>query len=129
MGDRKIMESIYNFKTNIPQYEPKEPPKNGVRDCVDTSKAMELRRRINEATTLTDDEKAFLLMAATRHYKFNYGNIANYYASANPEMQELMEESALVIIDIDDAIANGYTTLNKKIKDIITQRVGENNEG
>ena len=119
------MESIYNFKVNIPQYEPKEPPKNGVRDCIDTKKAKELREKIKNATGITDDEKAFLYAAATRHYKFNYSNIANYYASASPEMQELMEDSALVIIDLDDAIAKGYATLNKRIKDIITKRVGE----
>lgn len=119
------MNSIYNFKTNIPQYEPKEPPKNGVRDCIDTKKAKELREHIKNSTSLTEDEKAFLIMASTRHYKFNYSKIADYYACASPEMQELMEESALVIIDIDDAIANGYTSLNKKVKDILTERVGE----
>lgn len=44
------MNSIYNFKTNIPQYEPKEPPKNGVRDCIDTKKAKELREHIKKST-------------------------------------------------------------------------------
>ena len=121
----EITESIYNFKVDIPQYEPKEPPKNGVRDCIDTRKAKELRKKIDNATGITDDEKAFLYAAATRHYKFNYSNIANYYASASPEMQELMEDSALVIIDLDDAIVKGYASLNKRIKNIITQRVGE----
>ena len=43
------MDSIYNFKMNIPQYEPKEPPKNGVRDCIDTKKAKELREHIKNA--------------------------------------------------------------------------------
>ena len=66
------MNSIYNFKTNIPQYEPKEPPKNGVRDCIDTKRARELREHIKSSTSLTEDEKAFLIMASTRHYKFNY---------------------------------------------------------
>ena len=121
------MDSIYNFKMNIPQYEPKEPPKNGVRDCIDTKKAKELREHIKNAEGLTDDERAFLIAASTRHYKFNYGKIADYYACASPQMQKLMEESALVIIDIDDAIANGYTSLSKKIQNIITQRVGEEN--
>lgn len=34
-------------------------------------------------------------------------------------MQELMEESALVIIDINDAIRNGYVTASRKIDSII----------
>lgn len=123
------IESMYNFKVNIPQYEPTTPPKNGVRDCIDTTKAKELRKKIKCATNITEDEELFLIAATTRHYKFNYGKIADYYASASPEMQRLMEDSALVIIDIDDAIAKGYTSLNKKVKDIITQRVGVNNEG
>lgn len=122
------MESIYNFNVNIPQYEPKESPKNGVRDCIDTKKAKELREKIKNATGITDDERAFLYAAATRHYKFNYSNIANYYASASPEMQELMEDSALIIIDVDDAIAKGYANLSKKIRDILKIRTGVNNE-
>lgn len=115
------MDSIYNFKVNIPQYEPKEPPKNGVKDCVDTTKVKELRAKIDSAN-ITDEEKAFLKVAASRHYKFNYSKIADYYACATPEMQELMEDSALVIIDIEDAIAKGYMSLNKKVKEILSER-------
>jgi len=32
-------------------------------------------------------------------------------------MQELMEKSALVIIDVDNAIANGYATLMGEVLD------------
>ena len=71
-------------------------------------------------------EKQFLLACATRHYVFNYSKIADYYASASKEMQELMEDSALVIIDFDDAIAKGYVKLNKRIEDILEKRVGDN---
>ena len=46
---------------------------------------------------------------------FNYRNIAEYYAHATPEMQRLMEKNALVIIDVDDAIANGYAKLSDDI--------------
>ena len=34
-------------------------------------------------------------------------------------MQRLMEQSALVIIDIDDAIANGYVKLSKDIQELL----------
>ena len=33
-------------------------------------------------------------------------------------MQELMEQTALVIIDYDDAIKNGYVRLSKRLKEL-----------
>jgi hypothetical protein len=39
-------------------------------------------------------------------------------------MQILMEKSALVIIDIDDAIANGYVKLTKAVEDLIAEGGG-----
>ena len=50
----------------------------------------------------------FLIRAANRHIVFNYKKIAEYYPHATPEVQKLMERSALVIIDINDAIHYGY---------------------
>ena len=64
-------------------------------------------------------------MAAYRHTKFNYKNIAEYYAHANKEMQGLMEDSALVIIDFDKAIENGYVKLSE---DIANQYKTEHND-
>ena len=64
-------------------------------------------------------------MAASRHIVFNYAKIADYYAHADKEMQELMEQSALVILDIDDAIANGYVKLSKDIEKLISESKGE----
>lgn len=63
--------------------------------------------------------KAFLRKAATRHYAFNYKNIAEYYAHAPAEIQELMEESALVIIDYNNAIRNGYVQLSEDLKSLV----------
>ena len=68
---------------------------------------------------MTEEEKKFLLAAATRHLVFNYSKIANYYAHSSKEVQELMEDSALVILDIDDAIAKGYVKLSKNIEKIM----------
>ena len=79
----------------------------------------------NLNSNVTKLEKQFLIAAATRHYCFNYSKIADYYAYASPEMQELMEDSALVIIDFNDAIAKGYVKLNKRIEDILEERIGD----
>ena len=73
-------------------------------------------------------KKEFLLLAATRHIVFQYSKIADYYAHSNKEMQRLMEQSALVIIDFDDAIANGYVKLSKNIKDIMEKTGRPTNE-
>ena len=68
---------------------------------------------------VTDQEKKFLIEAAKRHTVFNYRLIAEYYATASKEMQGLMERSALVIIDVNNAIANGYMELSERIKKIM----------
>jgi len=47
----------------------------------------------------------------------NFELIANYYAHASKECQELMEDSALVIIDFEKALEKGYVTLSDKISD------------
>lgn len=59
--------------------------------------------------------------AATRHIVFNYERIADYYASASKEVQELMEQSALVIIDFDKAIEQGFVQLNDKMRMLYEQ--------
>lgn len=63
----------------------------------------------------SDEEKEFLCMAAYRHIVFDYTKIAEFYAAASEECQALMERSALVIIDIENAIANGYVTMSEAI--------------
>ena len=87
-------------------------------DMLDTDKSKELIAEI-EQSGVSEDEKTFLIAAAQRHNVFNYRNIAEYYAHATPEMQQLMEKSALVIIDVDNAIANGYATLMADVLDMM----------
>ena len=84
-------------------------------ELTEEDKTIDLETEI-KASGVTDAEKEFLLKAAQRHRVFNYRNIAEYYAQASPEMQELMEKSALVIIDYEDAIANGYVRLSERLK-------------
>lgn len=109
----------YSTKVGAPQYEiTGEQP--DILELVDTSKAEELIEKINKAN-ITDEQKIFLVQAAQRHLVFNYSKIAEYYAHQNREMQELMEDSALVIIDIDDAIAKGYVRLEKTIENIMNE--------
>lgn len=107
----------YVKKANIPQYEPtgKDVP---IYMLIDKEKTRRLIEKISKAN-IEDEEKEFLKLSAMRHLVFNYSLIAEYYANASKEMQNLMEESALVIIDIKDAIANGYIKLSKNIEEIM----------
>ena len=107
----------YSRAVRTPQYEIKGDCPQVV-ELFDNSKTNQFLNHIRTAN-ITEEERDFLRLAAYRHTKFRYDRIAEYYAHASKEMQELMEESALVIIDIDDAIANGYVKLSEKLKDIV----------
>ena len=111
-GDTKYSRAI-----SIPQYEVKGD-KPFIEELYSNEKVIKLLEHIKKSG-VSEKEKKFLTIAAYRHYIFNYDRIAEYYASASKEMQELMEESALVIIDIDDAIKNGYVKYSKRIQQII----------
>ena len=112
-------DSSYTKKIQIPQYIPSEK-KPFIESLADYSKYSKLLANIKNSN-VSDDEKKFLKLAASRHIVFNYAKIADYYAHASKEMQELMEQSALVILDIDDAIANGYVKLSKDIEKILEE--------
>ena len=109
-------DGFYTDAVNLPQYEP-------VGDCpaiselIDTDKYHELCQKIN-GCDLDDDVKEFLRFAAARHIGFNYKVIANFYAHQPKEIQELMEDSALVLIDLNDAIRNGYAELTERLEEI-----------
>lgn len=113
-------EGEYTRKIDIPQYDVQGDDVS-VEQLVDREKALALIEEI-EKSNVSEEEKTFLKLAARRHYVFNYKKIAEYYAQASEEMQELMEKSALVIIDYNNAIANGYIKLSKKLEEL---RIGD----
>ena len=118
-------ENPYSQEKHVPQYEPTGDFVD-IMDLIDDEKTNELIREIKESN-VSDDEKNFLTKAAYRHLVFNYSKIADYYSNASEEMQILMEKSALVIIDMDDAIANGYVKLTKVVEDLIAEDDGDGN--
>ena len=114
-------ENPYTQKTDIPQYEIKGEDVEAS-DLYQNEKTKELLAEI-ECADIPDDVKAFLVVASYRHIIFNYQKIAEFYAKADKQTQELMEKSALVIIDIDDAIKNGYTLLRDDITELIQKEM------
>ena len=118
-------ENPYTTKINIPQYEIKgEEP--AIEELYDNIKTEELLKKI-ENSKVSEEQKDFLIKSAQRHLGFNYSKIAEYYAHQDKEMQQLMEDSALVIIDYNDAIKNGYAELKKEI-DLIADNEEEYDE-
>ena len=105
--------NTYTDVIETPIYEPTgEQP--AVEELLDRSKAEELIAQIVEAGLDTDIE-SFLIDAAERHVEFSFEKIANYYAHASEDVQKLIEKSALVIIDYDQAISDGFVRLREDI--------------
>jgi len=78
-----------------------------------------------DKSNVSIEEKMFLIEAARRHTVFNYEKIADYYANASKEMQELMERSALIIIDFEKAIEYGYVKMCEEIRKQYLEEYGE----
>lgn len=112
--------SKYTPATGSPIYVPKGR-KPHLAELVDKTRAHALLRDIDRSN-LPIEEKQFLVAAAQRHLVFNYELIADYYANASPEMQRLMEASALVIVDLDDAIELGYVRLCETIRKLYLEQ-------
>lgn len=104
----------YSRKVVSPVYEPSGVcPTFG--EMYDTAKRDELLAEIEKANIDDVQVKEFLRQAACRHTVFNYEKIADYYAQAPAKVQDLMERSALVIIDFDKAIEYGFVQMTKDL--------------
>lgn len=117
-GDKDQSEKTneYSQKIETPIYTPSdEKPK--LEDLIDRSKVIELEKLIQDSK-LPKEEKTFLIHASSRFTVFNYAKIADYYAHSEGEAKELMEKLALVIIDYDKAIENGFVELSTKLEEM-----------
>ena len=111
----------YTKKVEVPQYEP-TGENVSLQECFNDNKTEDLISEIKNSDKISNEEKDFLEKAAQRHTVFNYRKIAEYYANkANKDMQDFMEKSALVIIDFDDAMKNGFVVMDKRIQDIVEE--------
>jgi hypothetical protein len=111
----KPTEAFYTNKISVPMYQPSEI-KPSINDLYDAGYYDQLVREISESS-VSEEVKKFLLMAATRHIVFDYQTIADFYAHSDLEVQELMENSALVIIDFDKAMERGFLKLSETINE------------
>ena len=88
--------------------------------CVDTSKAEELSERIRLAD-VPKNVKEFLLMAATRHYSFNYKYIAEYSEKQGYTLV-LRKAATWYVGDIDDITADVVKGLNARYNKVDTKK-------
>jgi hypothetical protein len=106
----------YTRKIETPIYEPKGESPTEL-DLFDRSKTTELLSKI-ERVDIPANAKEFLRLAAERHTVFRFDKIAEYYAHAPAEVQDLMEQSALVIIDFAKAIESGFVKLTERLLEL-----------
>ena len=113
LGIELSEENPYTKKIEAPIYKP-ENTKPPIKELYDKERYAKLISEIRNSS-LSQEEKDFLEMSATRHVVFNYQKIADFYAHSSKECQNLMENSALVIIDFEKAVELGYVNLSEEI--------------
>lgn len=138
LTDEEIVEekSKYTRKMYTPIYEPSKT-RPQVSDLYDTTKRDELIKEIEADNELPADMRDFLLSAAERHTSFDFAKIADYYSHLPINYKHHFEHSALVIIDYDMAIRNGFIAYDKEVQEsridyleniISVEKLAENKE-
>lgn len=121
-NDETALGPVYTRRADSIRYEPTTPEPPPVESLVDRRKTAALQADINAAVAeqrIPLDVARFLLTGAERHLVFDYAAIAEFYAHAPPEVQRLMEASALVIVDFEDAIQHGFVRLSARLAELL----------
>jgi hypothetical protein len=109
----------YTRKVESPVYEPTGPAPP-LSELMDTTKTDELVAQI-KAQDLPPELSRFMISAAQRHTVFRYDKVANFYAHADAPLQRLMENSALIVIDYDKAVEDGFVKLNEEVSSLFAE--------
>lgn len=112
---------MYSKVIGIPDFVPREDNVE-LENCINTEKYVKLVQEIN-ASKVSEAEKKFLRLAATRWIQFRYDNVAQYFCTkSSPEMQKMLQRLAMVLIDFDDALENGLTNAQKFVYDLAKEQ-------
>jgi hypothetical protein len=109
----------YSSKVDTPIYTPRGD-RPALSERADSERVTKLQAEI-DASAVPEELKQFLRQAAERHRVFDFEAIAEYYSHADAETRRLMEASALVIIDIDQAIERGYVQMTDTLREIFNR--------
>lgn len=105
-----MKEEKYTGKFSIPPFEPSDADYS-LNDCIDVDRYVELLKSINQSLKdkeITESEARFLKICASRWIKFHYSKVAQWYATkASSAMKDLLEKSAMILIDLDKATEYG----------------------
>ena len=116
-GDKPEEDESYTNKIVPPVYKPSEETPD-LKDVYDETRAGELRKLVDQANIVDSKLKEFLLSACNRFTVFNYAKVADLYSNSEDKItKDLMEKLALVIIDYDKAIENGFVKVSEQLFD------------
>lgn len=84
-----------------------------------TSRYKEALRAIEEAKDITDEEREFFKIAATRFIEFNFTAIAEQYCVSSTAARKLYEKLALVYVSTTEAISNALIECDNGFREYV----------
>lgn len=108
-------DNVYTAKIDTPVYTPQSDTPPALSALYDHSKTDELLTYI-KANIKDTKLRKFLTHAAYRFTVFNYDQIAEYYSHLPQNERKIFEKLALVIVDYDNAIENGFIKMTKTLQ-------------
>lgn len=114
MKGQELDEEKYVSNGQTPVYDITSECPN-VQDLYDRAKTKDLLMAIDNLEA-EEDVKEFLKAAAQRFTVFSFSKIAEFYAHQEADVQEVMEKLALVIVDYDKAIENGFADFRLSVE-------------
>lgn len=107
----------YSRKIESPIYQPTGLVIEDVSTLYDDTEVKEIETLINTAD-IPDDVRKMLILSAQRFRRFDFSRVAEYYSQCkNEAVRALMERTAMVIVDFNQAIENGFVELADEIRD------------
>ena len=90
-------------------------------EMVNTKRYNEALRAIDEVKDITDEEREFFKLAATRFIEFNFTSIAEQYCVSSPQVRALFEKLALVYVSTTQAIANALIECDNAFREYVDE--------
>ena len=114
MAEDEENDNNYSRKIEAPDYEP-TGRKVQVSELYDESKTQRLIAEIN-AMKVNAEIKKMLVAGAQRFTRFDFRNVAEWYSQQEDEsVKAMMRKMAMVIVDFDEAVENGFVRLCEEL--------------
>lgn len=114
MAEDEENDNNYSRKIEAPDYEPTGRNVQ-VSELYDESKTQRLIAEIN-AMKVNAEIKKMLVAGAQRFTRFDFRNVAEWYSQQEDEsVKAMMRKMAMVIVDFDEAVENGFVRLCEEL--------------